>query len=77
MKKEINITNVIKERFRLQTVQRQLSSFGVSKYNDLNKKFAAQVLNWDIQRFNRFIITLGGPVNKNKTINFINELVKE
>lgn len=76
--KKVNIHDVIKQRLSLQTVQRQLSSFGaVPNYNAiLNKSFAKQALKWDQQKLNKFIIILGGPVNKNRTFNLLNELTK-
>lgn len=78
MKKQINIHDVIKQRLSLQTVQRQLSSFGaVPNYNAiLSKSFIKEALKWDAQKLNKFIIILGGPINKNKTFNLLNELIK-
>lgn len=70
------ISDVIKERLQLQTVKRQLSNFGINDYRDINKSLAAQALKWDIQKLNKFVITLGGPINKEKTTKFLQELIK-
>lgn len=80
-KKRVDIANVIKERLNLPTIQRKLyNDFGLINtcYSYLtNPIFLSNIMTkWDENRKNEFLILLGGPVNKNLTVSFVDNLIK-
>ena len=76
-----NLDAIIDQRLKLNTNRRILeyefnlidpSLKTIKNTNYLHKNF----LNWDQEKRNRFILTLGGRVNFKQTETFINNLVK-
>jgi hypothetical protein len=73
-----NIQYVIDSRLKMQSVQRyMIENFGIDmeSCNDLNK-FSSKIKSLNEKQMSKFIRNLGGPVNINKTKEFINTIIK-
>ncbi len=79
MKTNINIESVISDRFKLQTVQKnifknfKIQSPTVNKFKD--PAFLSRFSTWDLDKQKQLIIELGGPANYKFTRYWINGLI--
>lgn len=81
MKKNIDIEGIVKDRLRLQTVQRNFfNNLGIL-FPTLEKfkqdGFLRQYNNWELEQKNKFLIELGGQANLQQTKRWIDKLIKE
>ncbi len=80
-KNNIDIENIVKNRLRLQTVQRNFfNNLGIL-FPTLEKfkqdKFLHQYNQWELEQKNKFLIELGGQANLQQTKRWIDKLIKE
>jgi hypothetical protein len=81
MKNKIDVEIVVKDRLRLQSVQRNFfDSFGIL-FPTLEKfkhnSFLHQYNKWELEQKNKFLIELGGKTNLKQTKQWIDKLIKE
>lgn len=81
MKTNVNIENVISERFRLQSVQKNISNYWniaapkLETFKDRN--FLTKFSTWDYDKQKSLLIDLGGPANYRQTRYWINGLIRD
>lgn len=81
MKNKIDIELVVKDRLRLQTVQRNFfDNLGIL-FPTLEKfkqeSFLKQYNNWKVEEQDKFLIELGGQANFKRTKYWIGKLIKD
>lgn len=75
MKKNFEL--VIQERLRLPTNQRILEhEFGILPKNAVTKETIQTWSSWQEDKQNRYIVLIGGPVNKPRTREYFNKILK-
>ena len=79
MKTNTNIESVISDRFRLQTVQKNMFNYFKIQSPTINQFKDSAFLNkfkdWDFDKQKQLIVELGGPANYRFTKYWINGLI--
>lgn len=72
------INYIIDSRLKMQSVQRYMSTnFGIDIYNSHDlKRFSSKIKSFDKKQMSSFIRNLGGPVNIDKTKEFLESILK-